>query len=153
MTIRLVSKSKRKQRENNMAMKKSTKPARPGGSTPPDTRSLQVSSGVTVLGSMPWKTNLPHLKRDPLSAKQLAELKKIIAKNEADNKAVAKSSKKDAKIVKSQNKKPLVTGRGATKPVTALTVGNKKKPVIKVTPRGGRGGGGMLGGIFGTKNR
>ncbi len=136
-----------------MAMKKSTKPARPGGSTPPDTRSMKVSSGVTVLGSMPWKTNLPHLKRDPLTAKQVEELKKMIAKAEAAKKAAAQSSKKDAKIVKSQNKKPLVTGRGATKPVTVGSIGAKKKPVIKVTPRGGRGGGGMLGGIFGTKNR
>lgn len=136
-----------------MAMKKSTKPARPGGSTPPDTRSMKVSSGVTVLGGMPWNVNSPILKRKPLTAAQVTELKKIIAKNEADKKAVSKSSKKDAKIVKSQNKKPLVTGRGATKPVTAATIGDKKKPVIKVRPRGGRGGGGMLGGIFGTKNR
>jgi hypothetical protein len=139
-----------------MAMKKSTKPARPGGGTPPDTRSLQVSSGVTVLGSMPWKTNLPHLKRDPLSAKQVAELKKMIAKAEADKKAVAKSSKKDAKIVKKMNKKPLVTGRGATKPVTVGSIGAKKKPVIKVKPpkggrssRGGMRGGGGIGGFGG----
>ena len=139
-----------------MAMKKSTKPARPGGNTPPDTRSLQVSSGVTVLGSMPWKTNLPNLRRDPLSAKQVTELKKMIAKAEADKKAVAKSSKKDAKIVKKMNKKPLVTGRGATKPVTAATLASaKKRPVIKVKPpKGGRGmGGGLGGGIFGTKNK
>jgi hypothetical protein len=130
-----------------MAIKKSTKPARPGGNTPPDTRSMQVSSGVTVLGSMPWKTNLPNLIRDPLSAAQVAELKKMIAKNEAAKKTAAQSSKKDAKIIKKQNKKPLVTGRGATKPVTAASIGAKKKPVIKVKPpRGGRGMGGMLGG-------
>jgi hypothetical protein len=139
-----------------MAVKKLTKSASSAGRTPPDTRSLQVSSGVTVLGSMPWKTNLPNLKRDPLSAKQVAELKKMIAKAEADKKAVAKSSKKDAKIVKKMNKKPLVTGRGATKPVTAATLASaKKRPVIKVKPpKGGRGmGGGLGGGIFGTKNR
>jgi hypothetical protein len=138
-----------------MAMKKSTKPARPGGNTPPDTRSMKVSPGVTVLGPKPFGINSPILQRKPLTDKQLADLKKIIAKNEADKKAVAKSSKKDAKIVKSQNKKPLITGRGATKPVTALTIGDKKKPVIKVNPpKGGRGmGGGGIGGIFGTKNR
>jgi hypothetical protein len=132
-----------------MAVKKLTKSASSAGRTPPDTRSLQVSSGVTVLGSMPWKTNLPHLKRDPLSAAQVAELKKMIAKAEAAKAKALKDAKKDAKIIKSQNKKPLVTGRGATKPVTAATLASaKKRPVIKVKPpKGGRGmGGGMLGG-------
>jgi hypothetical protein len=131
-----------------MAVKKLTKSASSAGRTPPDTRSLQVSSGVTVLGSMPWKTNLPNLQRDPLSAKQVAELKKMIAKAEAAKAKALKDAKKDAKIIKSQNKKPLVTGRGATKPVTVGSIGAKKKPVIKVKPpKGGRGmGGGMLGG-------
>ena len=128
-----------------MAIKKSTKPARPGGSVPPDTTSMKVSSGVTALGPMPWSTNLASLKRKPLTAAQVTELQKIIAKNQADKNAVAQSSKKDAKIIKSQNKKPLVTGRGATKPVTAASIGAKKKPVVEVKPRGGRMGG-MLGG-------
>lgn len=132
-----------------MAMKKTTppKPPRPGGNTPPDTRSIKFSSGVTVLGEMPWKTNLPHLKRDPLSEKNIKELKAMIAKIDAQKAKAAKDAKKNAKIIKSQNKKPLVTGRGATKPVTAASVGAKQKPVIKVKPpRGGRGMGGMLGG-------
>jgi hypothetical protein len=136
-----------------MAMKKTAKPVRPGQGQPggpPNPTSLKVSSGVTALGSMPWKTNLPHLKREPLTNKQMAELKKIIAKNEADKKAVAKSSKKDAKIVKKMNKKPLVPGRGATKTPTKETIGTKKKPVVKVKPRlyVGRGGG-MRGGMMG----
>lgn len=133
-----------------MAIKKSAKSIRPGGGTPgtpPDTRSLKFSSGVTVLGEMPWKTNLPHLQRQPISEKNLKELKAMIAKINAQEAKAKADAKKNAKIIKSQNKKPLVTGRGATKPVTAASIGAKKKPVIKVIPRGGRGmGGGLLGG-------
>jgi hypothetical protein len=142
-----------------MAMKKTAKPIRPGQGQPggpPNPSRVKVSSGLTVLGKVNPKSIAGN--RTPLSNAQMAELKKMIAKAEADKKAVAKSSKKDAKIVKKQNKKPLVTGRGATKPVTKETIGAKKKPVVKVTPRGGgmRGGGmgfGGGGGLRGNVNR
>jgi hypothetical protein len=125
-----------------MAMKKSTKPARPGGNTPPDTRSMKISSGVTVLGPKPFGINSPILQRKPLTAAQVTELKKMIAKAEADKKAVAKSSKKDAKIVKKQNKQA-ATAKSATEQQTRR-IKMAKKPVVQVKPRGRMGG--MLGG-------
>lgn len=140
-----------------MAIKKSAKPIRPGQGQPggpPNPNKMQVSSGVTVLGGKPFNNYASTKPRQAFTNAQMAELKKMIAKIEADKKAVSKSSKKDAKIVKSQNKKPLVPGRGATKSVTKESIGTKPKPVTKVAPRGRRGGGGMLGGgLFGTKNR
>ena len=119
-----------------MAIKKSTKPVRPGRGTPggpPNPSSAKVSSGVTVLGKIIPGSLAGN--RAPLSNATMKELKAMIAKIEADKKAVAKNSKKDAKIIKQQNKPKSVRG-GSSKP----------KPVIQVKPpRGGRGGGGMLG--------
>jgi hypothetical protein len=139
-----------------MAMKKTTppKPPRPGGNTPPDTRSMKFSSGVTVIGSMPWKTNLPHLKRDPLPEKTIKELKAMLAKIDAQKAKAAKDAKKNAKIIKKQNKKPLVTGRGPTKPITTTNTTGPKKPVIKVKPpRGGNIGGMLLGGSLTSRTK
>jgi hypothetical protein len=127
-----------------MAMKKSTKPPRPGGNTPPDTRSMKVSSGVTVLGGINWSRPSGEI-RNSFTPAQLKEAKALADRLKAMESKVAKDKKANAKIIKKQNKKPLITGRGATKPVTALTIGDKKKPVVKVKPRGGRMGG-MLGG-------
>jgi hypothetical protein len=125
-----------------MAIKKSTKPARPGGNTPPDTRSMKFSSGVTVLGEMPWKTNLPHLKRDPLSEKNIKELKAMIAKIDAQKAKAAKDAKKNAKIIKSQNKQASRAKTATAQQSRRMKM--EKKPVIKVKPRGRIGG--MLGG-------
>ena len=137
-----------------MAIKKSTKPARPGGNTPPDTRSMKISSGVTVLGGINWSRPSGEI-RNSFTPAQLKEAKALADRLKAMESKAAADKKANAKIIKKDNKKPLVTGRGATKPVTASTIGTKKKPVIKVKPpKGGRGmGGGGLGGIFGTKNR
>lgn len=124
-----------------MAIKKSTKPVRPGRGTPggpPNPSSAKVSSGVTVLGKIIPGSLAGN--RAPLSNATMKELKAMIAKIEADKKAV--SSKKDKARMAD---KKLSTGRGATKYETPASIGSQKKPVIKVTPRGGRGGGGMLG--------
>jgi hypothetical protein len=136
-----------------MAMKKSAKPARPGGNTPPDTRSMKISSGVTVLGGINWSRPSGEI-RNSFTPAQLKEAKALADRLKAMESKAAKDKKANAKIIKKDNKTPLITGRGSTKPVTALSIGTKKKPVIKVTGRGMggmRGGGG--GGIFGTKNR
>lgn len=114
-------------------MKKSTKPARPGGSTPPDTRSMKVSSGVTVLGPKPFGVNSPILQRKPLTDAQIKELKAMITKAETAKAKAAAEKKINAKIIKKQNKPKSVKG-GSSKP----------KPVIQVKPRGRIGG--MLGG-------
>lgn len=122
-----------------MAMKKSTKPIRPGQGQPggpPNPSSVKVSSGLTVLGKIIPGSLAGN--RAPLSNATMKELKAMIAKIEAAKKAAAKSSKKDAKIIKQQDKPKAVLG-GSSKP----------KPVVEVRPRGGRGGGmggGMLGG-------
>lgn len=130
-----------------MAIKKSTKPARPGGPVPPDTKSMKISSGVKVLGGTDWMRSMTGEIRKNLTPTQMKEATALAARIRAIESKAAKDKKANAKIIKSQNKKPLVTGRGATKPVTAASIGAKKKPVIKVKPpRGGRGMGGMLGG-------
>jgi hypothetical protein len=122
-----------------MAIKKSTPPP-----APKDPSRFKISNALTVLGRP--QRGVPGLKREAITDAQLARLKAMVAKMDAEKAKAAKSSKKDAKIVKKMNKKPLVPGRGATKTATKETIGTKKKPVIKVTPRGGRGGGGMRGG-------
>jgi hypothetical protein len=128
-----------------MAIKKSTNPVRPGRGEPggpPNPSKVKVSSGLTVLGKVDPKSLAGN--RKPLSSATVKELKAMLAKIEAAKAAAAKSSKKDAKIIKQQNKPKSVLG-GSSKP----------KPVIEVKPsKGGRGmGGGLGGGIFGTKNR
>jgi hypothetical protein len=134
-----------------MAMKKTTPPRPPV----PNPTKMKFSSGVTVLGEMPWKTNLPNLQRKPLSDKTIKELKAMLAKIDAQKAKAEKDAKKNKKIIKKQNKKPLVTGRGPTKPITTTNTTGPKKPVIKITGRPGLrpGGFGGSGGLFGTKNK
>lgn len=127
-----------------MAMKKTTKPVRPGQGQPggpPNPSSMKISSGLTVLG----QKILGDLqgRREPLTNAQMAELKAMIAKANAEKAKAAKEAKKNAKIIKKQNKTPLRPGKGATKPTTIF---DKSKPVIKITGRPGVRGGGMLGG-------
>lgn len=135
-----------------MAMKKTTppKPVRPPGN-PGGRTSFQVSPSVTILG----KFNTSGSSRKALTGTQLAEARALAEKLKAREIKAANEKKANAKIIKKQNKKPLVTGRGATKPVTASTIGAPKKPVVKVKPpkgrpglRGGMGGGG---GLFGGR--
>lgn len=133
-----------------MAMKKQGAPGNPGGRT-----SQKISPSVTILGSkIKGFDGLPSGPRKSLTPKQMDEAKALAARLKAREAKAAADKKANAKIIKKDNKTPLVTGRGSTKPVTPLSIGTKKKPVIKVTGRGMggmRGGGG--GGIFGTKNR
>lgn len=131
-----------------MAMKKTTPPKPPRPVAPPDTRSMKVSSGLTVLG----QKILGDLKgrREPLTNAQMVELKAMIAKANAEKAKAAKEAKKNAKIIKKQNKTPLRPGKGATKDTSVF---DKQKPVIKITGRPGVRLGGGGGGLFGTKNR
>jgi len=142
-----------------MAIKKSTptppKPPRPGGPVPPDTKSIKISSGVKVLGGIDWMRSMTGEIRKNLTPAQMKEATALAARIRALQSKVAADKKTNAKIIKKQNKKPLVTGRGATKPVTPSTIGAPKKPVVKVKPpkgrpglRGGMGGGG---GLFGGR--
>jgi hypothetical protein len=138
-----------------MAMKKTAKPIRPGQGQPggpPNPSKMKISSGVTVLGGINWSRPSGEI-RNSFTPAQLKEAKALADRLKAMESKVAKDKKANAKIIKKQNKKPLVTGRGATKTVTKETIGTKKKPVIKVTPRGRgmRGGGGMLGGGGGLR--
>ena len=135
-----------------MAMKKSTKPPRPGQGQvggPPNPSKMKVSSGLTVLGKIQPGSLAGN--RAPLSNATMKELKAMIAKGDAAKAAVAKSSKKDAKIVKKQNKQA-TTAKTATAQ-QSRRIKMAKKPVVKVTPRSGgmRGGGGMLGGGGGLR--
>jgi hypothetical protein len=135
-----------------MAMKKSAKPIRPGQGQPggpPNPSKMKVSSGLTVLGKVNPKSIAGN--RTPLSNATMQQLKAMLAKVEAEKKAAAKSSKKDAKIIKKDNKTPLRTGQGSTKPVTPFD--KPKQPIRKITGFGGMRGGGGGGGMFGTKNR
>ena len=117
-----------------MAIKKSTP------RIPPDTTSMKVSPGLTVLGKIiPGKGN-----RAPLSDATIKQLQTIIKANNAAKSKAAIEAKENAKIIKKQNKPKVVRG-GSSKP----------KPVVKVTPpRGGRGGGvggaGGTGGLYGN---
>lgn len=135
-----------------MAMKKTTPPkpsGNPGGRT-----SQKISSSVTVLGpKLSGFTGLPNPPRASLKPKQMDEARALAARLKAKEAKAAADKKANAKIIKSQNKnKPLKTGPGVSSTKSAMT-GGGKKPVIKVTPRGGRGMGGFGGGLFGTKNR
>jgi hypothetical protein len=138
-----------------MAMKKTTNPVRPGQGQPggpPNPSSMKFSPGVTVLG----QKILGDLqgRRAPLTSGQLAQLKAMIAKANAEKAKAVKDAKKNKKIIKKQDKKPLVTGRGPTKPITTTNTTGPKKPIIKITGRPGlRGGFGGSGGLFGTKNK
>jgi hypothetical protein len=137
-----------------MAMKKST-PPRPAGN-PGGRTSARISPSVRVLGpKLPGFTQLKNPPRKSLTPAQLKEAESLAAKLKAREVKAANEKKANSKIVKKQNKKPLLTGRGSTKPVTALSIGAKKKPVVKVKPpkgrpglRGGMGGGG---GLFGGR--
>ena len=122
-----------------MAMKKSS-PGRAGTSSP-------VSSNVKVLGGINWALSKTGEIRKSLTPAQRKEASALAARIKAIEIKAANEKKANAKIIKKQNAKPLVTGRGSTKPVTAASIGAKEKPVVKVKPpKGGRGMGGMLGG-------
>jgi hypothetical protein len=128
-----------------MAIKKSTpKPARPGGNPGGVVRQV-ISPSVSVLGKQ-ILSGLPNPPRKSLTPAQLKEARALADRIKALEIKVANDKKANAKIIKEQNKKPLTTGRGATKPVTASSIGEKKKPVIKVRPRGGGLRGGAIGG-------
>ena len=129
-----------------MAMKKSTPPpGNPGGRI-----SYPISSSVTVRG----KQIVPGLAGSPLKAltgKQLAEAKALAAKIKAKEAKAAADKKANAKIIKEQNKS---ASRQTTMDKIAKKGQLSTKKVIKVTPRGGGlRGGGIGGGLFGTKNR
>lgn len=130
-----------------MAIRKTTKNVRPGQGQPggpPNPTSMKVSSGVTVLGSkLPGFGSLSNPPRQSFTNAQLKELKAMVAKAEAQKAAAAKDSKKNQKIIKKQNKQAASNSKPVKKAAT-----QKSKPVIKVTPRGGRGGGG---GLFGGR--
>jgi len=136
-----------------MAMKKSTpKPSgNPGGRT-----SQRISSTVTVLGkTLPGFTGVSNPPRKSLTPKQMDEARALAAKLKARETKAAADKKANAKIIKKDNKTPLKPS-GPTKPIRVVPVGTKEKPVVKVTPRRGggmRGGSGLGGGLFGTKNR
>jgi hypothetical protein len=118
-------------------MKKTAKPVRPGQGQPggpPNPSSFKISSGLTVLGRK--QTGVPSQPREPISNKTLNELKKMLAKIDAEKAKAKADTKKNAKIIKKQNKPKVVRG-GSSKP----------KPVIKVKPR--PRGGGMRGGMIG----
>ena len=124
-----------------MAMKKTTKPIRPGQGQPggpPNPSSFKISSGLTVLGG---KTIGIPSSRKPLTNEQIKELKAMLAKIDAEKAKAAKESKKNAKIIKKQNKQAANNSRPVKKAAT-----QKSKPVVKVTPRRG---GGMRGGMMG----
>ncbi len=130
-----------------MAMKKSTpKPARPGGNPGGVVRQV-ISPSVSVLGKQ-ILSGLPNPPRASLTPAQLKEARALADRIKALEIKVANEKKANAKIIKEQNKqKPLTTGRGATRPITTTSESKPKPPVVKVTPRGGRGGGGgLLGG-------
>jgi len=130
-------------------MKKST-PPRPAGN-PGGRTSVTISPSVRVLGpKLPGFTQLKNPPRKPLTPAQLKEAESLAAKLKAKEVKAANEKKANAKIIKKQNKnKPLNTGRGGTKLAVA---GGGKKKVIKVAPRGGRGGGSMGGGgLFGGR--
>lgn len=133
-----------------MAMKKTTPPGNPGGRT-----SQKISSSVTVLGpKLPGFSSLPNGPRASLKPKQMDEARALAAKLKA-REAKAKAEKAaNAKIIKKQNKdKPLRPDK--TKTMAEVRAKLSTKKVIKVTPRGmgGLRGGGIGGGLFGTKNR
>lgn len=127
-----------------MAMKKSTPSGNPGGKT-----SQKISPSVTVLG----KFNTSGSSRKALTGTQLADARALADKLKAKEVKAANEKKANAKIIKKQNKTPLKPS-GSTKPISS-DIFKKPKPVIKVTPPRGGGlrGGGIGGGLFGTKNR
>ena len=124
-----------------MAMKKSTKPSRPGGNVPPDTRSMKISSGVTVLGGINWSRPSGEI-RNSFTPAQLKEAKALADRLKAMESKVAKDKKANAKIIKKQNKQA-ATAKSATEQQTRR-IKMAKKPVVQVKPRGRMGG--MLGG-------
>ncbi len=144
-----------------MAVRRTTsrsdnKPSNPRASNPGGVNALRISPSVKVLGMK----LLPGLSeaatpRKPFTNAELANLKALGARIKALETKAAADAKANARIIKKQDKqKPLTTGRGATKPVTASSIGAKKKPVVKVRPRGGAGGGGGIGGgLLDTMNR
>lgn len=131
-----------------MAMKKSTKP------TPPNPNRVKVNSNLTILGGVTGSFKDGTLRRKPLTDTQIKELKAMITKAETAKAKAAAEAKKNAKIIKKDNKKPLRTGQGATKPTTPFD--KPAKPVRKITGRrigGMGGGGGLFGGRPGSANR
>lgn len=130
-------------------MKKSTPPeprGRAGTSTP-------ISSSVKVLGGINWALSKTGEIRKGLTPVQMKEAAKLAAKIKAKEVKAANEKKANAKIIKKQNKKPLVTGRGPTKPISP-DIFKKPKPVIKVKPpRGGNIGGMLLGGSLTSRTK
>ena len=126
-----------------MAMKKSMPPGNPGGRT-----SQKISSSVTVLGKK--GLGIPSTRRS-LTPAQLAESKALADRIKAKEVKAANEKKANAKIIKEQNKS---ASRQTTMDKLAKKGKLSTKKVIKVTPRGGGlRGGGIGGGLFGTKNR
>lgn len=129
-------------------MKKTTppKPPRPGGN-PGGLTKFKISPSVTVLAKqLEGFTTLSGAPRKSLTPAQLKEAQALADKIKAMEAKAAADKKKNAKIIKKQDKKPLVTGRGKTKPITTTNTTGPKKPVIKITGRAGLRGGGMIGG-------
>ena len=129
-----------------MAMKKST----PSGK-PKDTPSRKtISPTVTVLGKKITRVPESASYRAPFSAKQMKELKAIIAKAEAAKMALSpKAAKKEAKLIKDANKnsskKAAKGAKFAEKNAWASPARSKIEGFKGSTSRG-FGGGGLGGG-------
>jgi len=129
-----------------MAVRKVTKKStNPAASNPAGKNAMKISSSVTVLG----KALLPGLSpsmtpRQPFTNAEMARLSKLADQIKAMEVKAANEKKANAQIIKKQNKQ---AASKTTLDKQAQKGRNASKPVVKVTPRGGRGmGGGMLGG-------